>query len=463
MNPLSHLPLGQLGDALNRTVKLALDTGEVASLEEAIERFAGYRLQVAVGPNVAASATRQAALLTIVNTARRCFLGGVRVVGCPEAHLLLPWRGCSTLRGAVESLQGECVSQPNSGVPTVHVGDARIVEGEFAVRATFDGWSGGVAVSREAALPEEREFTPSGVLAGALAVSEAFQFVRGKNALAGRRSAALSLWRPERDPWRDAEAAGPQVGWLPSKLWVIGLGHLGQAYLWTLGFLPYAAPGEVELVLQDQDVLQASNDSTSVLTDAQMLGQKKTRAMATWCEARGFQATIVERRFADDFRVQAEEPRVALCGVDNPQARACLQDVGLAEIIEAGLGSVGEEYLNLQVHSFSDAPLTKTARAIWGDGSDGAPVGQIVLAPAYELLKESGGDQCGVTQLAGRAVGASFVGVVASTLVVAELLRMCCGAHRYAVADLSLRTPDRLKVFPRSPGEPRNLGLTRAA
>ena len=38
-----------IADSLNRLVKLALDTGEAASIEEAIQLFAGYRLAVAVG------------------------------------------------------------------------------------------------------------------------------------------------------------------------------------------------------------------------------------------------------------------------------------------------------------------------------------------------------------------------------------------------------------------------------
>ena len=47
--------------------------------------------------------------------------------------------------------------------------------------------------------------------------------------------------------------------------------------------------------------------------------------MALWCESRGFRTSIVERRFADDFRVAGDEPRVALCGVDNAPARADLE------------------------------------------------------------------------------------------------------------------------------------------
>jgi hypothetical protein len=68
-------------DRLHRAIKLALDSGEVGSLEEAIALFEGYRLVVDVGADVARSPSLQAAVLTAVNTGRRCFLGGVEVVG----------------------------------------------------------------------------------------------------------------------------------------------------------------------------------------------------------------------------------------------------------------------------------------------------------------------------------------------------------------------------------------------
>jgi len=80
------------GESLHRVMKLALDTGEVASLADAERLFAGYRLTIAIGPDVAASATLQAALLTAVNAGRRCFLGGVVVIGELAVPLRVPWR-----------------------------------------------------------------------------------------------------------------------------------------------------------------------------------------------------------------------------------------------------------------------------------------------------------------------------------------------------------------------------------
>ncbi len=454
----------KMGDELHRLIKLAVDTGEAPTLADAERLFGSYRLMIEVGPEVARSSTAQAAVLTAVNTGRRCFLGGVLVKGEPDVDLLIPWRRCKTLGEAVEDLRGTVVSAVEHDVPRVVIGEVGDVAdpGEFAVRATFDGWAGGVVpLENGRRLPERWEFAPAGVLAGALAVSEAFQSIRG-NVLAGRREVGMSLWRPEGTvAWLDGEEPGPTLERLPSRLWLIGLGHLGQAFLWTLGFLPYAEPEELELVLQDHDTLVRANDSTSLLTTLNMVGEKKARAMARWCEERGFRTTIHERRFASDFKINDEEPRVALCGVDNALARAALEDVGFERVIEAGLGRGTREYLDFQVHTF---PARKSARERWGGATDGRDETDLLDKPAYKSLAKNGLDECGLTLLAGRTVGASFVGTVTATIVVAELLRMVLGDRRYDVIDGTLRSLGHGRaITSEAPDEPFNPGTTSAA
>jgi len=448
-----------IADRLHRLVKLAVDTGEAATIEDAQRLFAGYRLTVSVGADAARSATGQAALLTAVNTGRRSLLGGVEVAGIADAPLLVPLMPYRTLDEAVEGLGGKVVNAVRQDAPLVVIGDGAAETGHrFAVRTTFEGWTGGIvpAVADEMRLDERREFVPSGVLAGALAVAEAFQHLRGNQPAAGRRVAGLSLWRPDLE-WREPEAAGPDIVRLPSALWLIGLGNLGQAYLWTLGLLPYADPCKVRLVLQDFDMLAESNDSTSLLTQQALIGQYKTRAMAQWAERRRFRTAIVERRFRPDFRVGTDDPAVALCGVDNALARAALEDVGFGRIIEAGLGGGTSDFLGFRTHVF---PGARKAQDIWRcDAADSA----IRLdLPAYKSLAASGADRCGLTQLAGRTVGAPFVGAIAGAAVVAELLRLVNGAHAYDLIDGHLKDLDHRTVVASENPSPFNPGATEA-
>lgn len=455
MSTLDVLPLA---DRLNRLVKLALDTGEAASVEEAERLFAGYRLAVAVGADVARSATHQAALLTIVNTGRRSLLGGIEVEGVADMPLLLPLP-FGTVGEAVASLGGRVVPKTQADGPLVVIGDAAADEDRpFAVRATFQGWAAGIAPLGRGGgrLAERQEFVPSGVLAGALAVAEAFSYLRGHQPLAGRRQTGLSLWRPALD-WRASEAAGPVIARLPASMWLIGLGNLGQAYLWVIGLLPYADPSAVTLVLQDFDVIAASNESTSLLTHSGMIGRRKARALAAWAERRGFRTAIVERRFAADFRVGAGEPTVALCGVDNALARAALEDVGFGRVVESGLGGGAGDFMGFRTHTF---PASRTARDIWRDSGQTAPMRTDL--PAYRALAAAGADRCGLTQLAGRTVGAPFVGATAATTVIGELLRLSNGAHGYELVDGHMGNLTHRTVVPAASAIPFNPGTTPA-
>jgi len=81
-----------------------------------------------------------------------------------------------------------------------------------------------------------------------------------------------------------------------------------------------------------------------------------------------------------------------------------------------------------------------------------------------ESLAGKGVDKCGLTMLANRSVGASFVGGFTSTLVISELLRMAIGAQRYAVIDGSLRLPDSFQSVKNAAlFDPFNPGITAAS
>ena len=446
-------------DGLSRVVKMALDTGEVGTLEAGYALFRSYRLGVLVGPEAADSAAHQAAVLTIVNTARRAMLGGVVVAGILDAPLRVQLPPYDTLAAAVAGLGGRVESAIPTDVPVLTVGSVGGVPetSPIALAVTFDGWRGGVIpVSDNRRLREAATISPAAVLAAALGVSEVFQHLRGY-AVAGHRPVGLSLWAPDELNWESAPD-GPTGVVLPSRLWLIGLGHLGQAYLWTLGLLPYRAPGEVEFVLQDFDRLTLSNDSTSLLTRKDLVGERKTRAMAAWAEARGFNTRLVERVYPGGIRVADNEPQLALGGVDNPQARAAYEDAGFRCVIEAGLGAGPSEYLAMRLHSF---PASTTARSKWGGQTTGTDTAAHRL-PAYDRLAEGGADECGLVRMASRTVGAPFVGAAAAALVVAEVLRLLNGGPLLEVLDMTLRDPGLRSIVPATAQQPTwNPGFTR--
>lgn len=137
--------------------------------------------------------------------------------------------------------------------------------------------------------------------------------------------------------------------------------------------------------------------------------------------------------------VREDEPTEVSHGdtpeLDNALARRALGDAGFKLVVEAGLGSGARDFRAIRIHTF---PGAKDPRDIWTSG--GERVVNVEL-PAYGDLKCRGLDQCGVTLLAGRAVGAPFVGMTAATICLSEILRLLHDGQLFYVHELDLKVP----------------------
>lgn len=454
-------------DTLGRTLKLEIDSARARSREEAAELVRSYILQVDVGRGVERSRTRQVALLTIVNAGRRCFPGGVLVRLADDPVLSVPWTRGLHLSEAVARYGGVVVQTLRPERITIAIGDGHSVKSSSRpLIPTFNGWAGGVVQRHDDRLSEERDFPLAGVLAGGLAVSEAFQAQRGDE-VAGRREVGLSLWTPDA-PWRDRAAAGGSWSYLPRRVWLLGLGHLGQAHAWALGSLPYAEPREVEVMLQDVDRIVPANADTGLLVPDPFEAEMKTRLVARTIEQLGFRTLISERPFNSQSRRHPSEPGLALSGFDHPEPRRALEDAGFDKIIDLGLGAGPVHYLDVLMHSF---PSGLDASSAWP--AEGRQLDANLLElPAYRDWASKVGAtgsltseevRCGMLEVAGRTVGAAFVGAVAASLSVAEAVRHLCGGPIFEALSVSLRSPAYVDVAANTrPGPATNPGFTGA-
>ena len=350
-------------DSLHRTAKYFMDTGQAQTVYAAMELLHRFGLTVHVGEEIASSADHQTALLTLVNTARRTLLGGIEVVGLPDVKCVTLLAPNQSLRNVVGELGGRLVTHARSAWPSAVIGTVEVAtEALPCWRLTWDGWRGGVIPVRDAVrLSDENLFGIAPALAAGICAAEAFAFHAGDNVMAGRRATGLSMWSPGRD-WLAPDSTEPMIAYLPSRLWIIGLGNLGQAFAWVLACLPYNDPSQVQLTLQDFDRIADSNDSTSLLSHLADVGRKKTRVVADWLEERGFETFLEERQFGPWIQRAGDEPRVALCGIDNPNGRAALEKSGFGLVVEAGLGAGPQEFRSISTHSF---PGSRTAEGIW--------------------------------------------------------------------------------------------------
>jgi hypothetical protein len=146
-----------------------------------------------------------------------------------------------------------------------------------------------------------------------------------------------------------------------------------------------------------------------------------------------------------DFTRQPDEPAVALCRLDNGLGRHSLDQVGFDFIVDAGLGRGHRDVRTMRLHTL---PAPRPAAAIWKAADLGENVGE---RPAYnKMLKDGDLDRCGVTLLAGKAVGAPFVGAIAGCLALSEVLRLLHGGPIHQLIDLDLQSIEHRSAIPHS-------------
>lgn len=418
------------GIHLSRISKLFLDRDQ-ATLEEALARRQRHAITLYCGPDVQQSYTLQLAVLSAANIANRCFPNAVKVSlasGLSDAPLLL-WPSLSwTFGHALTKIVGDSV-RVNRDVPE----GRGVIFGDVSPRAdclrfTFDGWVAKVGPSTALSRLSEREYCSlAGILGGSLAISEIFLSFAEISIEAGRRIVGLSLWRPDLDV-SDPAALGVPVEFLPRELWALGLGHLGNAYLWALATLRYDSAAQVEIFLNDFDKVESENAETGLLFKASHIASFKTRVCSDWLESRGFQTRLVERPFDSNFRCRDDEPRLALCGFDLNAARRDLATAEFLRVIESGLGGTPTNFDTISLHTLPNPrkpeelwpELTPEEAAKRADNQRHAANEN----PAYSRLE---GDECGRADLAGKSVAVPFVGATAGTLVTAEILRLLHG------------------------------------
>jgi hypothetical protein len=316
----------------------------------------------------------------------------------------------------------------------VLIGPVSNHDSTWSVQAFWDGWVAGVAPGRTATALGRGDCVLAGVAAGALAIGHAFMAEQG-HVRAGRTKQALSLWSPELCK-NGIQNPGPVQAdcYLPLPLWLIGLGNLGQTFLWSLSMLPYPEPERVLLFLQDDDFIREENWGTSILARRGRYGALKTKIAEEWADARKFRVRRVDRRLDEYLRRTDQEPLLALAGLDRMPPRRLLGLPGFDYVIDAGLGATAADYQKVRINVFNSA--TDPARHFEGveDETD-SRVAQLMNLPAYqEIARNSDDGRCGAAMLAEHSVAVPFVSAVAGALAITQAIRIASGkAHHSAL------------------------------
>ena len=398
---------------------LGLMSARECSYDDAVETLNGLTLRLTCDDAIRHSVALQATLITAINCGQRAFLGGVLVELPHQVPLLLPWPSGTTLNEVVAEFKPWASAELGEFSHTIYFGfqPEDPFPNSLTVRAS--GWRGGVEPSsKESNFQNDggEDFALGGIFAAGLAVHRGFLRVTGISIFACDESVGISLWNPESE-WLHNESDGPPLRALPAGLWFLGLGHLGQAFLWTLGLLPFANPSECELMLQDFDSIEEANVGSGLLCGESDIGTPKARVCSKWIEMRGFKTKLCERPFDETIRRLSNEPAIALCGFDKAEPRRVLENAGFLRILECGLGGSINDFDLIHIHNF---PGSRAARDIWKS------VGKLTVSnPKVAAALSSSAEVCGslAIETAGKSVSTSFIGAMAAALVFGELLR----------------------------------------
>jgi len=425
---MNHIKRSRITKAL--TDRPDEDTG----FDVAEARLAGVRVAVVVLPDYAGTAAGQAAALTAVATSFKCF-GNVVLCAQRDVNMVKPLSIGNTLYSAASALGARLsVTVPLDITSLILIGDdTDLWNCTFAIRCWWEGWLAGVVPIFDRR-PLGRSGNPlAGVLAGALAVREIFASLLGSSR-AGTHASIASIWEPWLTPERTS--VGPVTAYFPRKLWFIGLGHLGQGYLWSLGLLPVAGS---HAVLQDDQRIGVENEATGILTGGNDLNLPKTRVAARWLESTGWTTSLIERRNHGDIPLLENDPPIVLTGLDESQPRLEIATAaGFPYMIDAGVGHGPLDFENLQI-SVLKKGLDPTG--FWSAKEKPRDIEALLRRKPYKVHSEEFG-VCGTMGLAQASVAVPFVGAAVGALAIGQAIRLASMLETVQIMQLGLGAPD---------------------
>jgi len=293
----------------------------------------------------------------------------------------------------------------------------------------------------------------AGVFAAAVAMRQVFACAVAAK-VQRPRDVSVNLW----EPWRVADLSdvGPGRFDVPDHLWFLGLGHLGQGFIWNL-CLVGAKGGRA--VVQDNQVIGEENEVTSLLVLPGKHGEKKARLGARWMEADGWVADIVERRHQGDIPVTENDPPYLLCGLDRLEPRLVMARHGFEFMIDAGLGHGPSDFEGIQIRTIAKG---QSIEGLWSKPAatdDGDARAKILAKEAYAELEKHIG-QCGIVSFADASAAVPFVGAATGALVIGQAIRLASLESATRFLHVELSAPEMVAEAGLTAGPMVNLGST---
>ena len=187
-------------------------------------------------------------------------------------------------------------------------------------------------------------------------------------------------------------------------------------------------------MLQDVDIITPSTESTSILTDATLVGHEEDARHGGVGGAARLHNQLLSACSTHGSGASTTNPRSRSAGSTTR---------GRRRLIRPASTSSSRPGLAADIGISGACSCTRCPGAASGGDLERRETDERRRRGRLsEMLGEGSLDRCGVTLLAGKAVGAPFVGAVAATLVIFEVLRLLHGGPVNRLIDWNLINPD---------------------
>lgn len=411
----------------SRILKAFTDRG-IDSFDGALARLAAVHLVFTVSRQALTTAAGQACLVSGVAAACKTF-SNVSVLLEHDAVLMQPLPCGYSISGAVRSFGAHILhSLPGEYTHGVAIGTKPVDDGRFWGTSYWDGWHAGIRAVWEPAEIGESWNPLAGTFAAAIAVREVFAQVLGRNRPTAR-SCTVDLWRPFGDL---SGTRGPEVVYLPKNLIMVGLGHLGQGFLWNLMQLP--GRGNV-IGLQDYQRAADENIGTGLITSARQVGMRKTRVAAEFVDSFGWDTALLEFGFSSGSTSMRDTAPVIISGLDSVTPREWIREAGYPYMLDIGVGHGPVDFEFGQIRCLPAGSATS-----WTAPAEAKDAEQLRDSASY--VEEKKRDPCGALALAEASVAVPFVGLAMGALAVGQTLRIGAMETTNSLMQFELGTPE---------------------
>lgn len=416
---------------VNRAV-IAIAEKHNITIDDALKEMNNKSIWLIADETIINSYSRQLSFITTLNIAHRIFLNGVFCVLPSQVPSLLKFK-VAILNELVTQFSGICTKDESS------LDDIKILFGKECydnqcIEIIACGWRGGVNFFRNERIVFSGDNSlPLGpILASSIAIYYAFcKIYKLRETI--DVNVGVSLWNLNAGRnWNHDEFDGPINLNMPCTIWNLGLGHLGQAYIWTLASFIIENSSKIQFLLQDSDIVDDENLGSQVLCHTIDIGKYKTRPCLQFIEEMGFNARIIEKRFEfkDDEQDWMSSYPLLLNGVDNVKTRKSISNKFVKLYLDGATNGSSELFDSFTMNNVYSR--NKSIDEIWTD----VEAENIILhRNLYDRYEKT--EKCG--SLSNIGISTPFVGLFSSTIIVSELLRSLNQGEKYSIISLQMR------------------------